>query len=167
MYTPKRLKADGWEVTYARTTTNLFFHNAMQLGDLLLSGILPRYPDLKFVSVESGIGWIPFLLDSVDYHFRAAGVGAARSEFKMMPSEYFHRQVYGCYWFEKDLPSHLLETVGASNILFETDFPHVTCLFGDAVDHAIDVGLGRETASVRRKILFENCARLYNVELPA
>ena len=163
-YTAKRLKADGWAATYARTTTNLLLTNAMQLGDLLLSGILPRYPKLKFVSVESGIGWIPFLLESTDYHFNAANVRGSRPEFKMMPSEYFHRQVYGCYWFEKGVSNELLDKVGIDKIMFETDFPHVTCLYGN-IDETIEAGIGDKSDAVKRRILFENCAELYKVDL--
>jgi predicted TIM-barrel fold metal-dependent hydrolase len=163
-YTPKRLKADGWAVTYARTTTKLLLSNAEQLGDLLLSGILPRYPKLKFVSVESGIGWIPFLLESTDYHFHAADVRGARPEFTMLPSEYFQRQVYGCYWFEKDVSDDLLDKVGVDKIMFETDFPHVTCLYGN-VDESIEAGIGGKSAAVQRRILFDNAAELYKVDL--
>ena len=163
-YTPKRLAADGWAVTYARTTTKLLLSNAEQLGDLLLSGILPRYPNLKFVSVESGIGWIPFLLESTDYHFHAADVRGARPEFTMLPSEYFHRQVYGCYWFEKNVSDTLLDKVGVGKIMFETDFPHVTCLYGN-VDEAIEEGIGAKSDAVKRRILFENAAELYKVDL--
>jgi predicted TIM-barrel fold metal-dependent hydrolase len=163
-YTQKRLKADGWAVTYARTTTNLLLANAMQLGDLLLSGVLARYPTLKFVSVESGIGWIPFLLESTDYHFKAADVRGARPEFKMLPSEYFHRQVYGCYWFEKGVSDELLDKVGIDKIMFETDFPHVTCLYGN-VDESIEAGIGDKPESVKRRILFDNAAELYKVDL--
>ncbi|MDB5396051.1 MAG: amidohydrolase 2 [Rhodospirillales bacterium] len=163
-YTPKRLKADGWAATYARTTTNLLLSNAMQLGDLLLSGVLPRYPNLKFVSVESGIGWIPFLLESTDYHFDAAAMAKSRPEFKMKPSEYFQRQVYGCYWFEKGVTDQLLNKVGVDKIMFETDFPHVTCLYGN-IDESIEAGIGDKSDAIKRKILFDNAAGLYKIAL--
>jgi uncharacterized protein len=35
--------------------------------NLILSGIFDRHPDLKTVSVESGCGWIPFILETLDY----------------------------------------------------------------------------------------------------
>ena len=31
------------------------------------SGMLDRFPTLKMVSVESGVGWIPFILEALDY----------------------------------------------------------------------------------------------------
>src|SRR5690606_3742048 len=43
-------------------STALFLENARVLGNLLYSGVLERFPEVKVVSVESGIGWLPFLL---------------------------------------------------------------------------------------------------------
>ena len=164
-FTPERLAVDGPEVPYARTSTVLFMANGLQMPDLLLSGVLPRFPDLKFISVESGIGWVPFCLESCDYHFMAADIRKARPEFEMMPSDYFRRQVYACYWFEKVAPRKLIDDIGADNILFETDFPHPTCLYGN-VQETIEAGLSGQPEDVQRKILWENSAKLYNIEIP-
>jgi predicted TIM-barrel fold metal-dependent hydrolase len=61
--------------------------------DLLLSGVLNRYPSLKFVSVESGLGWVPFVLEAADYHFKKAQRGIAATEQNdMLPSHLFRRQ---------------------------------------------------------------------------
>ena len=48
-----------------------------------------------------------------------------------MPSEYFRSNLYATFWFENNrnkLPD-LIEAVGEDSILFETDFPHPTCLY--------------------------------------
>ena len=164
-FTPERLAVDGAEVTYARTSTVLFMANGLQMTDLLLCGLLPRFPELKFISVESGIGWVPFCLESCDYHFLAADIRKARPEFEMMPSDYFRRQVYACYWFEKIAPRKLIDDIGEDNILFETDFPHPTCLYGN-VQETIEAGLEGQSETTRRKILWENAAKLYNIALP-
>ena len=84
----------------------------------------------------------------------------------MLPSEYFARNVYGCYWFEQIAPRRLIDKVGEDNILFETDFPHPTSLFGGEVHKRIRAGLNECEESVKRKILWENARRLYKVELP-
>ena len=84
----------------------------------------------------------------------------------MMPSDYFRRQVYSCYWFEKVAPQRLLDLIGVDKIMFETDFPHPTCLYGpEAIQRAIDSGLGDVPEVARRKILFENAANLFRVEV--
>ncbi|MGH7960257.1 MAG: amidohydrolase family protein [Candidatus Binatia bacterium] len=147
-------------------SVEVFLRNGMQLGDLLISGVLARYPQIKFVSVESGVGWIPFVLEAMDYQFMGNRVREERPEFTMLPSEYFARNVYACYWFEQTAPRRLLDKVGVDNILFETDFPHPTSLYGDEVHRRIKGGLSDCEESVRRKILWGNGQKLYKVEGP-
>ena len=47
--------------------TLLFIGNARVVTNLILSGIFDRFPDIQMVSVESGCGWIPFILEALDY----------------------------------------------------------------------------------------------------
>lgn len=162
-----RLMVDGAAVTYARTTTAAFLDNAQQVTDLLLGGVLARFPDLRFVSVESGLGWIGFVLESCDYHFRKAKVWSEHPEFgDLLPSDLFRRQVFVNYWFER-LEAWHVETVGEDNILFETDFPHPTCIYGDEIPAAISNGLQAQPPAVQEKILWRNAAALYGVKVPA
>ena len=165
VFAPERIKAHGIGPTVANATVSLFLENGKQLLDLLLSGVLPRYPDLKFVSVESGIGFIPFILEGADYTFEYCRVRDERPEFELLPSEYFRRQVYGCYFFEELAPQHQLEQIGVDNILFETDYPHPACLYGN-VREKIDAGLDGKPPEIRRKLLWENAAKLYGIEDP-
>ena len=84
----------------------------------------------------------------------------------LLPSEYRDRQVYDCYWFETVAPRRLLDEIPVDNILFETDFPHPTCLY-ENLEEKIEAGLGDAPAEIRRKFLWENSARLYGVAEPA
>ncbi len=162
-FSRERIMTEGFGVTYARASTTLFFDTAMQLTDLLFSGVLPRFPKLDFVSVESGIGWIPFLLEAADYHFIEGDVRKERPESEEMPSFYYYQQVYASYWFERVAPAKLLDEVGHDRILFETDFPHPTCLEGDKVTGAIS-NLDDVPDDIRRKILWENASRCYHLD---
>jgi uncharacterized protein len=164
-FSPERVVTHGIGPTIAKATVSLFLENGKQLLDLLLSGVLPRFPDLKFVSVESGIGFIPFVLEGADYTFRYTRTREERPEFTLLPSEYFRRQVYACYFFEELAPRHQVDQIGADNILFETDYPHPSCLYGN-VRETIDAGLRGQPEAVRRKLLWENAARLYHVAAP-
>jgi predicted TIM-barrel fold metal-dependent hydrolase len=160
----ERSTVEGSSVlTSARQTTDILLTNAFSIADLLSSGVLVRHPELKFVSVESGVGWIPFVLESLDRHFEYYKVAKYRSEFELLPSEYFRRQVYTTVWFEELTDLHLA-TVGADNIMFETDYPHPTCLMGQDIQAAIDRSLGQLDERNRRRILSENAARLYGWE---
>jgi predicted TIM-barrel fold metal-dependent hydrolase len=163
-FQPDRIAATSTAATYAYTSTELFLKNGLQVADLITCGVLPRFPDLKFVSVESGIGWIPFVLEAADHSYLEARPGR-RSEWEMLPSDYFRRQVYACYWFETVAPTKLLGEIPVDNILFETDFPHPTCLFGN-VRERIAVSLATASASDREKILWGNAAALYGIDKP-
>jgi predicted TIM-barrel fold metal-dependent hydrolase len=162
---PEVMAAEGVPAWLSRETTNQFLYNTLQVNDLLFSGILARFPTLKFVSVESGIGWLPFLLDAVDYHFKKNRVERTRPEFgDLLPSDLFRRQVYLNYWFERIEPWHV-EKIGADNIMFETDFPHPTCLADDEVQAAVRNGLSDLSTEDREKILWRNAAELYRIDV--
>ena len=153
----------GMRRRLALGSANLFMENARVIGNLLFSGVLDRFPRVKIVSVESGIGWIPFMLEALDYEWAET---ASQGEMNLArpPSEYFKRQVYGCFWFERTAPKRLVDAIGADNLLFETDFPHPTCLYPDVREHlaAVTADWSEET---RRKVLQDNAAKLYKVEL--
>ena len=162
----EKLKVYGRMAAFTEISVAYFMRNGVQLADLLLSGVLARYPSIKFVSVESGIGWIPFLLEALDYQFIGNRVAEERPDLDRLPSAYFARNVYGCYWFEQVAPRRLIDKVGVDNILFETDFPHPTSIFGDDVHQCIATGLAECSAEVRQKILWGNAQQLYKVVAP-
>ncbi len=161
----ERIAAHGIGPTVVRSTTTLFFKNAMHLTDLLMSGVLPRHPDVRFVSVESGMGWVPFMLESLDHVFGYSQVARERPEYEQLPSAYFHRQVSVCAFFEEIAPQRMLDVVGADNVLFETDYPHPVCLYGN-VREKIDAAYGALPRAAQRKVLWENAAALYGVGAP-
>jgi predicted TIM-barrel fold metal-dependent hydrolase len=162
----KRTAARGFTETYAMQSVHLFHKNGLQVCDLLLSGVLPRFEQLRVVSVESGIGWIPFTFEALDYQFVEGGGFKSRPEFKKLPSEYFADQVYATFWFEEIAPRDMLGTrIPIGNVMFETDFPHPTCLF-ENVQEKIDAGLGHLSDDVRHQLLWGNAEALYRITPP-
>jgi len=162
-FAPARIKAHGVGATRVSTSVQLFLDNGTQIVDLLMSGVLARFPTLEFVSVESGIGFIPFILDAADYAFEDGKVWLERPYFEMKPSDYFRRQVYGCWFFEERTVAGVIDAVGASQLLFETDYPHPICLFGN-VREKIEAGMAGQPDDVRQQILWGNAAELYRVD---
>jgi predicted TIM-barrel fold metal-dependent hydrolase len=154
----------GMRRRLALGSAGLFMENSRVIGNMLYSGVLERYPRIKVVSVESGIGWIPFMLEALDYEWQETS-SHEESILKMPPSEYFKRQVYGCFWFEKTAPMHLVDTIGEDNLLFETDFPHPTCLYPGVQEYLAEI-TADWSETTRRKILQDNAAALYKIELP-
>lgn len=116
----------GIKANFARISTLAFLDNGRCLADLILSGIPHRFPRLPLVSVESGVGWIPFVLEALDWQWKNNGVPKEHPEWDLLPSEYFRRQIFASFWFEEDAVAKALELY-PDNILFETDYPHPTC----------------------------------------
>jgi predicted TIM-barrel fold metal-dependent hydrolase len=162
-FAPARLRAHGIGATRVSTSVALFLENGQQIVDLLMSGVLARFPTLRFVSVESGIGFLPFVLDAADYAFEDGKVWLERPYFEMKPSEYFQRQVYGCWFFEERTVATVIDAIGPDRIMFETDYPHPICLFGN-VRETIDAALEGQSDDVRRQVLWDNAAELYQVD---
>jgi predicted TIM-barrel fold metal-dependent hydrolase len=136
-------------------------HNARVLSNLLTSDLLVRFPETKWVSVESGIGWIPYVIERLEYQLRDT-TPDGRGFDQPFPSELFRRQVYACFWFEDVGPRKLLDDIGVDNVMFETDFPHPTCLYPSAREHALRV-LEPWGEDVQRKVLQDNAAKLYRI----
>ena len=81
--------------------TLLFVGNARVVVNVILSGVFDRHPDLQMVSVESGCGWIPFILEALDYEMSENAPDDLR-KMKKLPSEYFRTNLYATLWFENN-----------------------------------------------------------------
>jgi predicted TIM-barrel fold metal-dependent hydrolase len=138
--------------------------NARMVANLIYSGLFDRYPHLKFVSVESGIGWIPYLLEAAEYQLDEM-CPTEKLLLQRRPNEFFRDHIYACFWFEDFGPRKMLEAIGEKNILFETDFPHPTCLYPKSQEHVANVLRDLEPG-IRRRVLQDNAAELYRLPLP-
>ena len=143
----------------------MYLSNASVMANLIFSGVLERHPEVQFVSVESGIGWIPFFLQSLDYQQIQSTPGTYGTKFSLTPTEYFQRQMHACFWFEEAGVVEAIAALGEDNVLFETDYPHPTCLFPDSLPLAAPTVRAMPESS-RRKIMGDNAAKLYNIPLP-
>jgi uncharacterized protein len=141
----------------------LFIGNARVVTNAILSGMFDRHPDLKMVSVESGVGWIPFILETLDYEM-SENAPTELAKLKKMPSEYFRSNFFATFWFENNrnkLPE-LIEAVGEDSILFETDFPHPTCLYPNPLQ-TVEAKMATLAPETQKKIYGENARKLYRL----
>jgi predicted TIM-barrel fold metal-dependent hydrolase len=137
--------------------------NSVFISNLVVSDVLLKYPGLKWVSVESGIGWIPYVLERMDYEYREQFPGDGPVT-KPPALEMFRRGIYGTFWFEHAGPVKLLDYLGADNVMWETDFPHPTCLYPSPVERSAEVLKDVDPASVR-KIMQDNAVQLYKLPI--
>src|SRR5205807_4711093 len=112
---------------------------------------------------ESGVGWIPFILEMMDYELWENAPDQAK-ELSKMPSEYFQSNWYATFWFERNQGDvqGLLDRAGEDRVLFETDFPHPTCLSPSPLDSVAEK-MNALRPETRRKVMGENAARLYRL----
>lgn len=156
---------------YARDSAISMLGNSSAIADVIMSGLCERYPDLPFVSVESGFGWLPYFVEAMDWQWLNSGAAKEMPE-RLMPSEYFKRQIVGSFWFEQESIKRLIDLY-PDNVMFETDFPHPTSLSPGPASSSlnpkdmIEASLGGVPEDIRRKVLYGTAARIYNLEVPA
>ena len=158
----------GWMTNFAKVSSLIFMDNMRCIADLIFGGICHRFPDLDLVSVESGAGWIPAALETMDWQWRNGGVTVDHPEYELLPSEYFRRQIYGCFWFEQEGARFALDQY-PDNLMYETDYPHPTCQHpGPRTpaqfprDYATDA-LGGLDDDVLAKVLHDTAAKVYGL----
>jgi predicted TIM-barrel fold metal-dependent hydrolase len=94
------------------------------VADWTVSGVLERWPGLRVVLVEAGIGWIPYYLERLDTMVTNHGWESyPEHAIKEKPSFYWHRNMAAT--FEQDTTGmRLLDLIGIENLMWATDYPH-------------------------------------------
>ena len=135
--------------------------------DLFAWGILERHPRLNLVMAESGLGWLPWIVQELDYrHWRlweakeyweqCGGIDLA-----MKPSELFRRQVW--VTFQEDyVAMSLLQFYGEGHVLWASDYPHPDSTWPNS-RKAIEKQMGDLAPAVRRQLTRDNAAALYGL----
>ena len=145
--------------------TQMYMSNVRIIVNLCMSSLFDRYPNLKIVSAESGIGWIPFILEALEYQYDEMVTEDHELEHNQRrPSDYFRDHIYVMFWFERSAPAKLIEDAGVNNVLVETDIPHPTCLYPSPREHFARV-LAEVDPHVRRRVLQDNAAELYGIPI--
>jgi predicted TIM-barrel fold metal-dependent hydrolase len=144
----------------------MYLSNASVMANLIFGGVLERHPEVQFVSVESGVGWIPFFLQSLDYQQQQSTPGTYGTRFSLTPTEYFQRQMHACFWFEEAGVAEAIAALGDTRVMFETDYPHPTCLYPDSLGVA-ETAVRSLPEQTRRRVMAENATNLYRVPVPS
>ena len=159
------------KIDFTKESSLMLLGNAQNVAEVVLTGVCHRYPDLKFVSVENGAGWLPFLGESMDWQWLNVGAHKDYPD-RLLPSEYLRRQIYGMYWYEQESMRAVVDRM-TDSLMFETDFPHATSLSpGPASESpAPPVVMERSLQGVPEetiaKILQHTATRLYHLDPPS
>jgi predicted TIM-barrel fold metal-dependent hydrolase len=128
--------------------------------ELLWGAVPARFPRLKFVMTEGGIGWIAFVLRFMD-HWWEDHHAWLEPKLDEPPSAYFRRQFWAT--FEDDRPGILtLPLLNADHLMWSNDYPHTEGTWPNSV-RRVEKDLGDLPEEVRRKLVYENAAALYGI----
>jgi uncharacterized protein len=122
-------------------------------------GVLERHPNLRVAFLEGNCSWVPFLLWRLDEHYEVT-FRRPDSKLTMKPSEYFKRQCFVSVEADEDFVKQVIDYMGDDTIVFSTDWPHGDSKYPHAVESFMQLPISAES---KRKILWDNCARYYQI----
>ena len=132
----------------------------LTLGAVVTGGVLSRFPRLRMAFLEGNCSWLPWWLWALDERWEAWGDRELFGQ-DLKPSELFRRQCVVSVEPEEELAKHVVAEVGDDNLVISTDWPHDDSRYPHAVDTFL--ALPDIAAKSQQKILWDNCARLYNL----
>lgn len=134
------------------------------LANLCASGVLERFPKLRFATIEAGIGWVAWVLAAMDEAYKKHHMWV-EPKLQALPSEYF--RAHGFASFQEDEPGlHDAQLHGlADNFMWANDYPHHEGTWPHSAA-AIERTMGFLTDAERGKILGGNAARFFGFEIP-
>src|SRR6058998_1577953 len=127
------------------------------LAAIIGAGVFERYPRLRVSFGESGIGWIPYALDRMDFEFE----DRFRDLMKLKPSEYWRRQCKATFQFDP-IGTKLVDDIGVETIMWGSDYPHTDGVWPESQKY-IDEQFAGLPADVVHKITCENAAKFYRL----
>ena len=141
-----------------------FVHcNIIHMTNWVINGLPERFPNLDVLWIESGLAWLPYLMQRLDSEYMMRTSEAPL--LKKKPSEYITDMYYSSQPLERDHPKLLEATFDAikaeDQLMWCSDWPHWDF---DGPSVIWDLPFLDEAA--KRKILGENAAKLFNLDNP-
>ena len=137
-------------------------YSLIHLANWVINGLPERFPKLKLIWVESGLAWVPFIMQRLDHEFMMRVCEAPM--LKRLPSEYIREMYFTTQPLEKSNLNLLEATFKAINaetqLLFASDWPHWDF---DPPNAITSIPFLSEQA--KRNILGLNAARVFNLEV--
>ncbi len=130
------------------------------LADLVRADVFQRFPDLKIIIAEIGVGWMPYCAQELDYYFSSHREHTGTGASERLPSEQVYEQVYATFIVDP-VGASLLPRYGRDTFMWSNDYPHAASTWPHD-DTVIAHLLGHLSPEDRAAVLRHNVARLYN-----
>ena len=142
--------------SFACWLTGFQLQMSEKLMQMIYGAVFEKFPALQLVIGESGIGWIPYILERMDLEWEEQ---FRDLELTMKPSDYWRRNCHAT--FQSDPAGlKLIDRLGAENVMWASDFPHPDGVWPDSLE-TIRKEFTEVSDSVRQKIVCDNALRLY------
>ncbi len=162
------------------------FFSGRSLWQLILGGVFDRFPELKIAFIETETWWIAPMMNLLDQRATlrddwtdfAQSLGQAMP-YQRLPSSYWRSNCYaGISPFH---PSQVVASalgkaddtdtefvLHSDNAMFGVDFPHPETIVPNVIENArLMAAMPNVTEADARKVLFENAAAVYHLDLDA
>jgi predicted TIM-barrel fold metal-dependent hydrolase len=123
------------------------------------------HPGIRAGLVESGIGFVPWLLETMDYAYKAHHFWV-RPVIPDLPSEYFRRNCFATFQEDHVGLMAVEELDLVRNVMWANDYPHHEGSWPHSAA-SIERQMGHLTDDSRAKILGLNAAEVFGLEVPA
>lgn len=133
------------------------------LAALALTGVFERFPELKVVSVETGIGWLPFFLEQLDDNWKRHRFWANAPALPMLPSEYIRRNVWATFQIDR-AGIKARHDIGVDRIMWSTDYPHTGQDWPNS-RWVMDMQMTDVPDDERRQLIGGTMAALYGLDM--
>jgi predicted TIM-barrel fold metal-dependent hydrolase len=157
---PRAVRGNGGALTnfvcHANSTT------VEPIVQLIASGVFERHPKLKAGTIESGVGWIPWVINQLDHGYRAHHMWI-RPVLPRLPSEYFKQNCFATFMEEGSMVSHCLSLGLENNMVWASDYPHPEGSFPHCAE-SISRVLSDVPEEQAAKLLGLNAARIFNIQ---
>ena len=133
----------------------------LAMGAMIVGGVLERFPDLRVGFLEGNCGWLPWWLDRLDDQWQKYG-GGEKLQLSALPSAYFKRQCYIATDVDEELLRVVIDAIGDDNVVMSVDYPHADGPYPFGTETFL--ALPGVSAESKRKIMWDNCLRLYGFD---
>jgi predicted TIM-barrel fold metal-dependent hydrolase len=132
------------------------------LVQMIASGVFERHPRLRAGLVESGIGFVPWLIETLDYAAKAHHFWV-RPVLKELPSSYFRNNCFATFQDDAAGLRYAEELDLTGNLIWANDYPHHEGSWPHSAQ-VIERTMSHLSDASRAKILGENAARLFGLD---
>jgi len=126
---------------------------------MVMDGVLEKFPKLRGASVELGAGWVPSMIERLDWVVKSwSKVDPYLAQLERRPSEMIGQQIAFTPYVFEDIGS-LIDHSNEDLYLFSSDYPHVEG--GRDPIGRFERSLGDRSEQSREKFYAENFLRIF------